>query len=55
MSSHEMDFPRKKKSYADQVERFANTPSDLNFVNIPVPGPQGPKGDPGRQGDSGPR
>ncbi len=47
-----MDFPSSKKSGYAQIAQQSQT-LDSAVSYIPVPGPQGPKGDPGSQGPRG--
>jgi hypothetical protein len=50
--SKSMDFPASKKAGYAQIAQQSQT-SDPTISYIPVPGPQGPKGDPGSQGPRG--
>lgn len=50
--SKSMDFPSSKKSAYAQLAQQSSIP-DQSISYIPVPGPQGPKGDPGSQGPKG--
>ena len=50
--SKSMDFPASKKSGYAEIAQQSQT-SDPSISYIPVPGPQGIKGDPGSQGPRG--
>lgn len=50
--SKNMDFPSSKKSSYSQITQ-QSFPSEQSASYLPVPGPQGPKGDPGSQGPRG--
>ena len=50
--SKSMDFPgSKKSSYAAQVAQSTGVTIEPSVGYIPVPGPQGPTGNPGPKGE----
>lgn len=59
MASKEMDFPSSKSTkYADKVKQASSvdiSPTQIPATYLPVPGPQGQKGDPGKPGEKGPK